>query len=147
FSSFVTAQSGTLRGVVTDESGAVVPGATVVVTPHTGVANTVMTASDGSYSFLALAGDYTVQASAPDLKSGPVNVTVRQGLQVLDLQLKVTLAAQQVTVEERGVTVTPEPANNVSATVLGGTDLEALSDNPDDLIADLIAIAGPGAGP
>ena len=52
------------------------------------------------------------------------------------------LAAQQVTVEERAATVTPEPANNVSATVLAGNDLEALSDNPDDLISDLIAIAG-----
>src|SRR5437870_3293603 len=34
-----------------------------------------------------------------------------------------------------------------SATVLAGDDLQALSDNPDDLIAELIAIAGPGAGP
>jgi hypothetical protein len=88
-----------------------------------------------------------VEAAAPDLKSSPVKVSVHQGLQVLDLQLKVALAAQQVTVEERAATLTPEPANNVSATVLAGTDLEALSDNPDDLIADLIAIAGPGAGP
>ena len=43
--------------------------------------------------------------------------------------------------------MTPEPANNASATVLGGDDLQALSDNPDDLIAELIAIAGPSAGP
>src|SRR5207247_6562028 len=36
---------------------------------------------------------------------------------------------------------------NASATVLAGDDLQALSDNPDDLIDELIAIAGPGAGP
>src|SRR5262249_7608013 len=147
FSTVVVAQSGTLRGVVTDESGAVVPGARVVLTSRTGAVNTVIAANDGSYSLVALPGDYMVEAAAPDLKSSPVKVTVRQGLQVLDLQLKVALAAQQVTVEERAATLTPEPANNVSATVLAGTDLEALSDNPDDLIADLIAIAGPGAGP
>ena len=146
FSSVVIAQTGTLRGVVTDESGAIVPGATVVLTSRAGAANTVMATKDGSYSFVALPGDYIVEASAPDLKSGPVRVAVRQGFQVLDLQLKITLAGQQVTVEERATTVTPEPANNVSATVLTGNDLEALSDNPDDLIADLLAIAGPSAG-
>src|SRR5262249_38622035 len=102
---------------------------------------------DGKYSIAVPPGDYVVQASAPDLKGGPVKITVREGVQVLNLQLRVVLAAQHVTVEERAATVTPEPANNVSATVLAGNDLEALSDNPDDLIADLIAIAGPSAGP
>jgi hypothetical protein len=66
-----------------------------------------------------------------------VKVKIADGIQVLNLQLKVALAAQHVTVEDRAATVTPEPANNVSATVLAGNDLEALSDNPDDLIADL----------
>ena len=114
-SSVAMAQTGTLRGVITDESGAVVPGATVVFTPNAGTASTVITASDGSYSFVAPPGNYIVEATAPDLKSGPVKVAVRQGLQSLDLQLKVALAAQQVTVEERAVAVTPEPTNSVSA--------------------------------
>jgi hypothetical protein len=144
---FFSSQTASVRGIVTDESGAVVPGATVVLTPDKGTPNTTKSASDGSYSFAVPAGAYVLDVSAPDLKSGPVKVAVREGLQVLNLQLKVALAAQQVTVEERASTVTPEPANNVSATVLEGNDLQALSDNPDDLIADLIAIAGPGAGP
>lgn len=147
FSLSVSAQTVSLRGVVTDETGGVVPGATVVLTPGNGTPSTAKAASDGSYSFAVPAGAYVLEASAPDLKSGPLKVAVKEGLQVLNLQLKVSLAAQQVTVEERASTVTPEPANNVSATVLEGKDLGALSDNPDDLIADLIAIAGPGAGP
>jgi hypothetical protein len=147
FSSVLLAQTAAVRGIVTDETGAVVPGATVVLRPNTGTPHTVLSSNDGSYSFDAPPGDYVLEASAPDLKTGPVKVSVRPGTQVLNLQLKVALAAQQVTVEERAATVTPEPANNASATVLAGNDLEALSDNPDDLIADLIAIAGPGAGP
>jgi Carboxypeptidase regulatory-like domain len=148
FSSLVIAQTtASLRGIVTDATGAIVPGATVVLTPNNGAPNTARTANDGSYSFAVPAGAYVLEASAPDLKSGPVKIAVRAGLQVVDLELKVALAAQQVTVEERASTVTPEAANNVSATVLEGNDLGALSDNPDDLIADLIAIAGPGAGP
>jgi hypothetical protein len=147
WSTVLIAQTAALRGIVTDETGAVVPGAKVVLTPSNGTPNTLTSANDGSYSFAVPPGNYVLEASAPDLKSGPVKLTVREGGQVQDLQLRVALAAQQITVEEQAATVTPEPANNASATVLAGNDLEALSDNPDDLIADLIAIAGPGAGP
>ncbi|PYS34793.1 MAG: hypothetical protein DMG14_28600 [Acidobacteria bacterium] len=88
-----------------------------------------------------------MHASAPDLTTGSMKVVIRPGVQTLNLQLKVASVTQQVTVEDRAVTVTPEPANNASATVLGGDDLQALSDNPDDLIAELLAIAGPSGGP
>ena len=140
-------QTATLKGVVTDESGGIVAGATVTLTPNSGSAIKAVTTSDGSYSLAPPPGDYTAEASAPDLKSGKQKVTVRAGVQVLDLTMRVVQAAQEITVEERALTVTPEAANNVSATVLSGNDLESLSDNPEDLINDLIAIAGPGAGP
>jgi len=44
-------------------------------------------------------------------------------------------------------TVTPDPAANASAVVLRGEDLDALSDDPTNLEADLQALAGPAAGP
>src|SRR5436190_15796655 len=141
-------QIGTLRGIVTDDSGAIVPGAKITLTANSGTVNTAVAAGDGSYSFTGIApGDYVAQASAPDLATAPLKFTLRPGTQTLNLQLKVALVAQQVTVEDRAVAVTPEPANNASATVLAGNDLQALSENPDDLIAELIAIAGPAAGP
>src|SRR4029079_6514742 len=40
-----------------------------------------------------------------------------------------------------------DPSTNSSAIVLKGKDLDALSDDPDDLAADLQALAGPSAGP
>src|SRR5438093_6117392 len=148
FSSVLFAQTGTLRGTVTDDSGAIVPGAKITLTANSGTVNTAVAGADGSYSFTGIApGDYLTQASAPDLATPPLKFTLRPGVQILNLQLKVASVAQQVTVEDRAVTVTPEPANNASATVLAGDDLQALSDNPDDLIAELIAIAGPAAGP
>jgi len=61
----------------------------------------------------------------------PLKIMIRPGAQILNLQLKVASVAQQVTVEDRAVTVTPEPSNNASATVLAGDDLQALSDSPD----------------
>jgi hypothetical protein len=142
------AQTASLRGIVTDDSGAVVPGAKVTLTGSTGKAQDATASADGSYSFSGLvAGAYTVQASAPDLAAQPRPIAIKPGSQTFNIQLKVAIVAQQVTVEEHGATVTPEASNNASATVLGGDDLQSLSDNPDDLLADLIAIAGPGAGP
>src|SRR5215472_13452712 len=95
-----------------------------------------MAANDGSYAFPDLApGDYIVQASAPSLAlREPLRLSLRAGQQVANLQLNVSVEKQEVTA-------------NASAVVLRGTDLDALSDNPDDLAADLQALAGPAAGP
>src|SRR5204863_7186085 len=135
-------------GVVTFAIGYLVPAEKEHLTIIARAPNTAVDVDDESYSFTSITPDeYVVAASAPDLAVAPLKVMIRPGAQILSLQLKVASVAQQVTVEDRAVTVTPEPANNASATVLAGDDLQALSDNPDDLIAELIAIAGPGAGP
>src|SRR4051794_22053843 len=53
---------GTIRGVVTDATGATVPDATVTIkNVNTGLTQTVKTSADGVYSVLYLpAGNYTV---------------------------------------------------------------------------------------
>ena len=66
----------------------------------------------------------------------------------LDIALHVQAEKQEVTVKgEPGPQVSVEPDNNAGALVLRGADLDALSDDPDDLAADLQALAGPSAGP
>ena len=85
-----------------------------------------MAGDDGAYSFTVInPGEYVMEASAPDLAVAPLKVVIRPGAQTLNLQLKVALVAQQVTVEDRAVAVPPEPANNASARVFGGDDLHA----------------------
>ena len=144
------AQNSVLRGVVTDESGAVVPGATVALAGPAGLEKTAVTGGDGAYSFSGLAsGDYVVQASAPQLVlAQPRTLTIRGGALSLNLRLAVASTTQQIVVEENaGPAVSMEAASNASATVLRGDDLAALSDDPEDLQADLAAMAGPAAGP
>jgi len=146
----VFAQTATLRGQVTDESGALVPRAKVSLTAPDGSVKAATADARGSYSFEKLApGPYTAAATAPDLATPqPVKTTLRPGAQTLDLQLKVVVANQQVTVQENaGPSVSTDAANNASALVLCGDELQALSDDPDDLAADLQALAGPAAGP
>ena len=144
------AQTATLRGQVTDESGAIIPGATVKLNGPSGLVKSLTTGSDGSYSFAGLMpGNYTVLASAPDLAMAqPAKVTLTGGVQALNLQLKIASTVQQVTVHDNaGPGVNTEAANNASALVITGEDLQALSDDPEDLQQDLQALAGPSAGP
>jgi hypothetical protein len=144
------AQNSVLRGLVTDESGAVVPGAAVTLTGTGGVERTAKADGSGSYTFPSIPpGDYTLQASAPQLvQRQPQAVTLRGALQIVNLRLIVASTVQQIVVEENaGPAVSLEAANNAAATVLRGDDLAALSDNAEDLQSDLQALAGPSAGP
>ena len=144
------AQTATLKGRVTDESGAVVPGATVKLNGPAGMERRATAGQQGAYSLMGMdPGDYTVTAFAPQLATPkPVRITLRSGSNALDLQLKVAQLAEQVTVEENGApAVGVDTASNSSATILRGADLDVLSDDPEDLAADLQALAGPSAGP
>ncbi len=144
------AQTAILRGQVTDESGAVVPGAKVSLRGTSGGAKSATADETGAYTFAGLTpGDYTVQASAPELSQPqPARIALKPGVQSLNLVLHVASMAEKVTVEESAApAVSTESSNNASAVVLRGADLDALSDDPDDLAADLQALAGPSAGP
>ncbi|MGC4054216.1 MAG: carboxypeptidase regulatory-like domain-containing protein [Paludibaculum sp.] len=143
------AQKPTLRGQVTDESGAVVPSASVQLNGPSG-SRTTKTNAEGSYAFLdILPGEYTLRASAPQLiLRDPVRLTFASRSQSLNLVLHISAEKQELTVEESSrPAVSTEASANASAVVMRGSDLDALSDNPDDLAADLQALAGPAAGP
>ncbi|MGB7465915.1 MAG: carboxypeptidase-like regulatory domain-containing protein, partial [Candidatus Acidiferrum sp.] len=66
---------GTILGVVTDSSGAAVPGATVTIkNVDTGLSRTVTTTDDGSYSAPELPiGNYSVTVEKSGFKAGVVN--------------------------------------------------------------------------
>src|SRR5258708_23012336 len=66
---------GTIRGVVTDATGATVPEATVTVkNVNTGLTQSVKTSADGVYNVLYLpAGDYTVTTEKAGFRRGETN--------------------------------------------------------------------------
>lgn len=143
------AQKADLSGRATDESGALVPGARIRV-QGPGTDRTVKANPQGAYSVAGIEpGAYLVSAAAPQLTmAAPVTITLHPGLNTLDLQLKVAATTQQVTVDDKsGPAVSVDPASNASATIIAGADLDALSDDPQDLADDLQALAGPAAGP
>ncbi len=133
-----------------DETGAFVPGATITLVGPLGVAKAATSGNDGSYSFVGLApGSYEVRVTAPDLtQAQPAKIALQSGTQSLNVKMQVASVTQQVTVQDTaGPSVSTDPSSNSTATVLRGDDLQALSDDPDDLQSDLQALAGPSAGP
>ena len=148
--SFAQGTTGTLRGQVTDPSGGIVPGASVLLTTPSGSSMDTTTNKDGVYEFKDLPpGNYEVKAVAASFamfdKSG---VVIRAG-QTTTVNIALTIQVQQekVEVHDSSTQVDTNPANNANAIVLQGKDLDALSDDPDELQSQLQALAGPSAGP
>jgi hypothetical protein len=147
---FGQSATGVLRGQVTDPSGATLVGATVLVTTPAGGSMDTTTNKDGVYEFKDLpAGIYEVKAVAQGFalftKSG-VAIAAGQPTR-LNISLTLEVQQEQVTVNATTTQLDVNPNNNANTIVLQGKDLEALSDDPDDLSAELQALAGPSAGP
>jgi hypothetical protein len=140
---------GSLRGVIKDELGATIVGATVTVTDQAGVQKTVTTNGEGAYVVNGLApGKYLVDATAPGFAvsdQGEIDLTAGQRA-ALDLTLKVTIEEQKVTIAAE-TPLSTEATNNANQTLITGKDLDALPDDPDELAAALQALAGPSMGP
>src|ERR1035441_7152857 len=69
--------------------------------------------------------------------------------ELFDLKLAIESTAQVVNVDDEANTtaVDTDPTSNGGALVLRQKELQALSDDPDELSQQLQAMAGPGAGP
>ncbi|WP_182276231.1 carboxypeptidase regulatory-like domain-containing protein [Granulicella sp. 5B5] len=142
-------QTGSLHGAVLDPSGAAIPDAAITFTGSGHVATT-HSGSDGEYSIHGLsAGLYTVTVQAKGFTLAPntsVNVVAGQFRQLnITLAIEVEQQNVQVTTQTNGVSVNPD--ENSGALVIKGSDLDALSDDPDQLQNELQALAGPAAGP
>jgi len=142
--------SGMIKGQVTDVSGSAIPGATATVAGK-GFNKTFSTDETGTFTAPGLAsGSYTVQIvkfGFANYGSKAINVSAGR-TQSLQFPLELQASKQEVTVTSDAVgTVSTDPVSNAGQLVLKGSDLEALPDDPDDLAADLQALAGPSAGP
>jgi hypothetical protein len=141
--------TGSLRGQVTDPSGAAVTGATVLVTTPSGVA-TAATNRDGIFEVNGLVpGKYGVKVIAAGFTAferPEIEITAGQA-QKLNVALTIEVQEQKVEVTDTTTKVDVNPANNAGAIVMQGKDLESLSDDPDELQSELQALAGPSAGP
>jgi hypothetical protein len=142
--------TGTLRGQVTDPSGAAVGNATVQVLTPGGAAVTATTNRDGNFELTGIApGKCNVKVLAPGFtvfENADVEISAGQA-QRLNVALSIEVQEEKVQVTDSTTQVDVNPANNAGMVVIEGKDLEALSDDPDELQSELQALAGPSAGP
>jgi hypothetical protein len=144
--------SGSLRGQVSDPSGAAIPNASVVLTPAAAGSTPIKAQANGQgqYEFRGLApGQYTLNAVAQGFsvyENDNVVISANQSL-VLNVPMTIEVEQQKIQVEDTAPTVDVNPSSNAGAITITGKELEALPDDPDELLTDLQALAGPSAGP
>jgi len=144
------APTGGLNGVVTDPSGGVIAKATVRLTNSSGASLDMTTNRDGFYEFKGLVpGAYNLRAVAKGFA-----IFTREDVQVLagntqqlNIGLVIQMEEEKVEVSDFSTKVDIAPSNNAGMVVMQGKDLEALSDDPDELQSELQTLAGPSAGP
>src|SRR5258707_4632162 len=147
---FAQTPSGGLSGVVTDPSGASIAKASIRLTNASGASLDATTSREGFYEFKSLPpGTYAVKAVAKGFALfTQEDVQILDGqIQKLNISLVIQMEEEKVEVSDSSAKVDIAPSNNAGIVLLQGKDLEALSDDPDDLQSDLQALAGPSAGP
>lgn len=140
--------NGSVYGQVLDPDGALVPGAIVVLTSRTKVLKTE-SGGDGTFSFKGVApGSYNLNVDAAGFSPfSKTDVLVHPG-QVSNLKIPLIITVQQnIAVSDQHTGVSVDPNENASATVIKGAALDALSDDPNELLNQLQALAGPASGP
>ena len=141
--------TGSVSGVITDSTGALIPGATITLTGSDGKQQTVSSDGEGRYNLPRIpAGQYTMRVTSPGFSVAEgLSIKVDAGRTTTrNVQMALAVVEQRVEVTTTG-TVNTEPSNNASALTISGSALQSLSDDPDDLAQDLQLLAGPSTGP
>jgi hypothetical protein len=142
FSQSTTA--GDIAGVVTDPTGALVPGASVTLNSRsTGTTQSATTNAQGYYRFALLApGQYTVTVTAAGFGKAEKTTPAAIGqLSTVDFHLEVAAQAQTVEITENAATVQTE--NGDIATTIVAEQLANLPNPGNDL--SYVAQLAPGA--
>src|SRR6185295_1016628 len=140
----------TLRVVVHDPSGAVIPGAVVHVAGSQGHATTGPAASSDGQGVAVLTGlepgHYTVDVSFPGFETRTLtDIRLRAGETKRDVTLPIQKLDQSVSVGRDPAVAASDPNSDRFNTVLSKEQIDALPDDPDEMESVLKDMAGPGA--
>jgi hypothetical protein len=143
------AGAGRLHGQVIDPTGAVIPNAAITLKNEAG--QTFSAKSDGVGSFQVKdlpSGKYSMAVTEKGFAPYAQDVQITAGAdQKINITLEIQVKEENIDVGSEAATVNVNPDSNASSVVISGKDLDALSDDPDELQSELQALAGPSAGP
>ncbi len=117
---------GGLNGVVTDQSGAVVPSAEVLaLDPATGITHTTVTSSGGEFTFQDLPlGAYDVTATAPGFQKVKFDKVPVQAGSIYSLPIKLSVAQQATTIEVNAAALSLDTTSTTQTAVVSGKPLQ-----------------------
>jgi hypothetical protein len=124
------AQTGaaSLTGIVTDQSGAAVPGATVTATNQaTNVQYTAVSNEAGNYTVTSLPlGIYVVEAKLSQFKTAATKPIQLEAMQIARVDFKLELGAMEETVQVTGESPVLQTESATVGEVISGTTLSSL---------------------
>ncbi len=135
-----------LRGTVVDETRAYIPAVPVTLDDGKGNKYTSQTDEKGQYRFTGVVpGVYTLTVEVEGFAkfSEQIDLSARRTTP-FDITLKVSID-EKVDVKTDDAAISAEPDKNLTAITLSEKELEALPDDPDELLETLRQMAG-GAG-
>lgn len=140
-----------LQGHVADPTGALISGAKISVLNSAGTTVATTTANaEGTYEIHGLRpGLYILRSTFAGFASfsSPTVMLTTDQVKHLDITMAIQTKEENVVVSDESSGVSVDASANAGAIILKGSDLDALSDDPDQLQNELTALAGPSAGP
>ena len=132
----------TLRVTVRDATDLGLPQAVVAIIDAQGVAQQAAVDRESVATFTGLQpGAYQVTVTADGFREQVLQVNVRRGNNAATAKMVVAIS-EQITVAEQG---TDERRDNGFTQTLTADEIDALSDDPDEMAEQLAQMAGPGA--
>jgi hypothetical protein len=135
-----------LRGTIIDESNAYIPAAPLTLDDGKGNKYTAQTDERGRYHVVVKPGVYmlTVEVEGFAKYAQQIDLTQKRK-DAFDIKLNVIIT-EQLEVKDNSTSISTEPDKNLSAITLTEKDLEALPDDPDELLQTLKEMAGAAGG-
>ena len=135
-----------LRGTVVDETNAYIPAAPLLLEDGQGQKYTTTADDHGRYRFAVKPGQYTLTVVVEGFANFTQQIDLTSKIAApFDVKLKVALA-EKVEVTDNSASISTEPDKNLSAITLTEKDLQALPDDPDELLQTLKQMAGAAGG-
>ena len=132
-----------IDGVITDPTGALIPGARV----QAGTGATGVTDATGHYAFACVPlTSTTITADADGFAQATARAHARAG-GAAHVNLRLAVASVQTDVQVGANANGADGGRMAGTTVLGSEEVQRLSDDPDDFLRELQALAAGGGGP
>ena len=132
----------TLRVTVKDATDSFLPHAVVTLVDGAGVERQAPVDAEGVATFTGLAaGDYRLTSTADGFREVVQAITIRRGANAVTATLAVAIS-EQITVADQAA---DDRRDNGFTQTLTADEIDALSDDPDEMAEQLAQMAGPGA--